>query len=237
MPRKTAKPGRTTPPHWRHQSKELGGQGYNQLVLDDTPGQLRTQLHTTQNQTWLQMGHLLHQADNHRAASEALVSKLRTDAWGGLRAARGVMLSTFGLGWRCRAKPPSPQATTPRHGLGQTSATVGHHLQPRPQAPTKPWPWPAHKVNTPNCRRTWVTRSNKINCPTWKTPTLPSLAKAGVGITAGQDLILSANDTTQIASGQDSQIASGGQARVHTGQAIGILAGAIQAGNEAAGKV
>ena len=52
----------------------------------------------------------------------------------------------------------------------------------------------------------------------------------------GQDLILSANDTAQIASGQDSQIASGGQARIHTGQAIGILAGAIQAGGEAAGK-
>ncbi|MBF4499638.1 DUF2345 domain-containing protein, partial [Vibrio vulnificus] len=30
--------------------------------------------------------------------------------------------------------------------------------------------------------------------------------------------------------------AVGGQARIHTGQAIGILAGAIQPGNEAAGK-
>lgn len=78
-------------------SKEFGGSGYNQLVLDDTPGQLRTQLHTTQNQTWLQMGHLLHQADNHRGSFRGLGFELRTDAWGGLRAARGVMLSTFGL--------------------------------------------------------------------------------------------------------------------------------------------
>ncbi|MBP7484897.1 MAG: DUF2345 domain-containing protein, partial [Aquabacterium sp.] len=62
------------------------------------------------------------------------------------------------------------------------------------------------------------------------------VGKAGVGITAGQDLILSGGDTAQIASGQDSQMASGGQARIHTGQAIGILAGAIQAGTEAAGK-
>ncbi|MDE2430889.1 MAG: DUF2345 domain-containing protein, partial [Burkholderiales bacterium] len=58
----------------------------------------------------------------------------------------------------------------------------------------------------------------------------------GVGITAGQDLILSSDNVAQIASGQDSQIASGGQARIHTGQAIGFLAGAIQAGNEAVGK-
>ena len=46
----------------------------------------------------------------------------------------------------------------------------------------------------------------------------------------------SSQDTTQIASGQDTHVAVGGQTRIHTGQAIGILAGAIQPGAEAAGK-
>ena len=78
-------------------------------MLDDTPGQLRTQLHTTQNQTWLQMGHLLHQADNHRGSFRGIGFELRTDAWGGLRAARGVMLTTFGLGG----------------GVGQTAEPAG----------------------------------------------------------------------------------------------------------------
>ncbi len=90
-------------------SKEFGGNGYNQLVFDDTPGQLRTQLHSSQSQTWLQMGHLLHQAGNHRGSFRGLGFELRTDAWGGLRAARGVMLSTFGLG----------------NGLGQTATPAG----------------------------------------------------------------------------------------------------------------
>jgi uncharacterized protein involved in type VI secretion and phage assembly len=63
-------------------SQEFGGSGHNQLVLDDTPQQLRTRLHTTQAQTWLEMGHLLHQADNHR---------------GSLRVARGLLLSTYSL--------------------------------------------------------------------------------------------------------------------------------------------
>ncbi|HYR26503.1 MAG TPA: type VI secretion system Vgr family protein, partial [Aquabacterium sp.] len=90
-------------------SKEFGGSGHNQLVLDDTPGQLRTQLHTTQSQTWLQMGHLLHQADNHRGSFRGQGFELRTDAWGGLRAARGVMLTTFGL----------------RAGPGQTAEPAG----------------------------------------------------------------------------------------------------------------
>ena len=78
-------------------SKEFGGSGHNQLVLDDTPQQLRARLHTTQAQTWLEMGHLLHQADNHRGSLRGQGLELRTDAWGGLRAARGVLLSTYGL--------------------------------------------------------------------------------------------------------------------------------------------
>jgi hypothetical protein len=67
-------------------------------------------------------------------------------------------------------------------------------------------------------------------------PNIALIGKAGIGLTAGQDLHLSSGDTTQIASGQDTHWAVGGQARVQTGQAIGVLAGAIQPGTEAAGK-
>jgi type VI secretion system secreted protein VgrG len=67
-------------------------------------------------------------------------------------------------------------------------------------------------------------------------PNIALMGKAGIGLTAGQDLHLSAQDSVAIASGQDTHWAVGGQARVHTGQAIGVLAGAIQAGGEAAGK-
>jgi type VI secretion system secreted protein VgrG len=57
-----------------------------------------------------------------------------------------------------------------------------------------------------------------------------------VGLTAGQDLHISAQDTATLGAGQDQHWAVGGQARIHTGQAIGVLAGAIQPGAEAAGK-
>ena len=216
-------------------SKELGGTGYNQLVFDDTPGQLRTQLHTTQNQTWLQMGHLLHQADNHRGSLRGTGFELRTDAWGGLRAARGVMLSTFGLS----------------NGLGQTADPAGDNApgmalakQAQQLASTFNQAAGTHQTVALASAQGEHAQLPQNLGHTLDTDKLPHMAepnvaivgKAGVGITAGQDLILSANDTAQIASGQDSQIASGGQARIHTGQAIGILAGAIQAGGEAAGK-
>lgn len=78
-------------------------------MLDDTPNQLRTQLHSTQHQT-ARMGSPAAPADNHRGSFRGLGFELRTDAMGWpLRAARGVMVSTFGL----------------NNGLGQTAEPAG----------------------------------------------------------------------------------------------------------------
>ncbi len=253
-------------------SKEFGGSGYNQLVFDDTPGQLRTQLHSTQSQTWLQMGHLLHQADNHRGSFRGQGFELRTDAWGGLRAARGVMLSTFGLGnglgqsatpagdnapGMALAKQAQQLASTFHQaagihqtvGLATAAGSVGGNKskldgQAAPAAAlTKSLSGMVSTSSLPNAQADAADKatgtggsgqSGKV--PHMADPNISLVGKAGIGLTAGQDLHLSAQDTTQIASGQDTHFAVGGQARVHTGQAIGVLAGAIQPGSEAAGK-
>ncbi|MBI5926704.1 MAG: type VI secretion system tip protein VgrG [Aquabacterium sp.] len=249
-------------------SKEFGGSGYNQLVFDDTPGQLRTQLHSTQSQTWLQMGHLLHQADNHRGSFRGQGFELRTDAWGGLRAARGVMLSTFGLGnglgqtstpagdnapGMALAKQAQQLASTFHQaagthqtvGLATTAGSVGGN---KSNLDDKAAPSAALSkslsgmVSTSSLANAQAdaadkaTRTGQSKVPHMADPNIALVGKAGIGLTAGQDLHLSAQDTTQIASGQDTHFAVGGQARIHTGQAIGLLAGAIQPGSEAAGK-
>ncbi|HEY0821743.1 MAG TPA: type VI secretion system Vgr family protein, partial [Rhizobacter sp.] len=77
-------------------SKEFGGEGFNQLVFDDTPGELRVQLATTQHATQLNLGHLIHQADNHRGHYRGLGFELRTDAYGAVRATNGLLITTFG---------------------------------------------------------------------------------------------------------------------------------------------
>jgi uncharacterized protein involved in type VI secretion and phage assembly len=249
-------------------SKEFGGQGYNQMVFDDTPNQGRMQLHSTQAQTWLQMGHLLHQADNHRGSFRGLGFELRTDAWGGLRAVRGVMLSTYslnnGLGQTgegagdnaagiALAKQMQQLAST-FHQAASTHQTVGlgcaagsrkanacaldDALSPA-AALTKSLSGMVSNTSLPNAvadASDKNTGTGQTKVPHMADPNIALIGKGGIGITAGQDLHLSSNDTTTIASGQDTHFAVGGQARVHTGQAIGILAGAIQPGSEAAGK-
>ncbi len=249
-------------------SKEFGGRGYNQMVFDDTPNQGRMQLHSTQAQTWLQMGHLLHQADNHRGSFRGLGFELRTDAWGGLRAVRGVMLSTYslnnGLGQTgegagdnaagiALAKQMQQLAST-FHQAASTHQTVGlasaagsskanqsaldDALAPA-AALTKSLSGMVSNTSLPNAvadASDKNTGTGQTKVPHMVDPNIALIGKGGIGITAGQDLHLSSNDTTTIASGQDTHFAVGGQARVHTGQAIGILAGAIQPGSEAAGK-
>jgi type VI secretion system secreted protein VgrG len=249
-------------------SKEFGGSGHNQLVLDDTPNQLRTQLHSTHNQTWLQMGHLLHQADNHRGSFRGLGFELRTDGWGGLRAARGVMLSTFGLnnGLGQTAEPAGDnapgmalakqaqqlsqtfhQAATTHQTVGlataagsQQAAQSALNEQAAPSAAlTQSLSGMVSSTSLPNAladAADRLTRSGADKVPHTADPDIALIGKAGIGLTAGQDLHLSSGDTTQIASGQDTHWAVGGQARVQTGQAIGVLAGAIQPGTEATGK-
>jgi type VI secretion system secreted protein VgrG len=249
-------------------SKEFGGSGHNQLVLDDTPNQLRTQLHSTQHQTWLQMGHLLHQADNHRGSFRGLGFELRTDGWGGLRAARGVMVSTFGLnnGLGQTAEPAGDnapgmalakqaqqlsqtfhQAATTHQSVGLATAAgsqqAGQSALNDRAAPsaalTKSLSGVVSNTSLPNAvadAADRLTQGGTDKVPHMTDPDIALVGKAGIGLTAGQDLHLSSGDTTQIASGQDTHWAVGGQARVQTGQAIGILAGAIQPGSEAAGK-
>ncbi len=79
-----------------------------------------------------------------------------------------------------------------------------------------------------------ATGSDKL--PHMADPNIALVGKAGIGLTAGQGWHVSSQDTTQMASGQDSHWAVGGQVRVQAAQGIGVLAGAIQAGTEAAGK-
>jgi type VI secretion system secreted protein VgrG len=61
-------------------------------------------------------------------------------------------------------------------------------------------------------------------------PIVAVAAKAGLGVTAAQSVQLASGEIVTVMSGQDTQFVAGGQLRMHTGQAIGVLGGAMQAG-------
>ncbi|MGA3954158.1 type VI secretion system Vgr family protein [Ralstonia nicotianae] len=79
---------------WHSQS--LSGDGYNQWVVDDHPGQLRTRLASSAANSQLSLGYVTsHGATGgERGSWRGTGAELRTDAWAVVRAGGGLLLST-----------------------------------------------------------------------------------------------------------------------------------------------
>jgi type VI secretion system secreted protein VgrG len=90
-----------TKPQWHsngllsgYRSKEFGGSGYNQLVMDDATGQNRLQLYSSSANSYLHMGYLIAQNGNERGGYLGSGFDLKSDAFGAVRAGQGMYLST-----------------------------------------------------------------------------------------------------------------------------------------------
>ncbi|WP_130802877.1 type VI secretion system Vgr family protein [Acinetobacter ihumii] len=75
-------------------SKEIGGEGYNQLRFDDTTGQISAQLHSSHGATQLNLGNLSHPKERATSEGRGEGFELRTDQWGAVRAGKGLYLTT-----------------------------------------------------------------------------------------------------------------------------------------------
>ena len=91
-----------TNPNWHsngilsgYKSKEFGGSGYNQMVMDDATGQNRAQLYSTSANSQLQLGHLIAQSANSRGAYLGSGFDLKSDAFGAVNAGQGLYVTTY----------------------------------------------------------------------------------------------------------------------------------------------
>lgn len=76
-------------------SKEYSGSGYNQLVLDDSTGQTRAQLMSSTANSMLHLGYMVHHSGNVRGSYLGSGFDLKTDAFGAVRANRGLYVTTY----------------------------------------------------------------------------------------------------------------------------------------------
>lgn len=239
-------------------SKEFGQNGYNQLVLDDTNQQQRIQLKSTQHSSELNLGHLIHQADNYRGSFRGTGTELRTDAWGALRGGRGVAMSTWSITPEAGAGDMAPamalikQADLLAHSLSKAAAThqtvqlagaIGstaseQSLIDDQAAPLKALQIVASGMVDARNESAAVDDAQQKNSTTGQgklphltDPAIIQAGKAGIAHVAGKNLQYANGETLTFASGEDSNFAIAGRTRIHSGQAIGLLAGAIKAGD------
>ncbi|MDR3409649.1 MAG: type VI secretion system Vgr family protein [Formivibrio sp.] len=75
-------------------SKEYKGGQYNELLFDDTTGEVRTKLSCEHAKTQLNLGYLTHPRTEGKGEPRGEGAELRTDAAASIRAAHGLLLST-----------------------------------------------------------------------------------------------------------------------------------------------
>jgi type VI secretion system secreted protein VgrG len=100
--------GRATPPAFSHsgnlpgnkalsgiKSKELKGRRYNQMRLDDTPGQISAQLASEHGHSELNLGYLTHPRSDGNGNPRGEGAELRSDEHIAVRAAKGLLLTAW----------------------------------------------------------------------------------------------------------------------------------------------
>lgn len=237
---------------YKTQEFASGGSGYNQLALDDSDAALRVQLKTTQAVTELNLGRLIHQADNHRGSIRGSGFELRSDAFGAIRAARGVLIESR------RQQGPASQP----EAIGDFTAGISLLQQTQSLATSYDAMARTHLATGLSSRRGTIeadsSRLDRQSAPLAAVTqaaqasvagedaspaepgdtaaTVPHLgaavvaysAAAQLGIIAGQALQLAAGETLSDFTGGDHDQAIGGSLSIHSGQSIGVLAGIQQ---------
>lgn len=250
---------------WGIRSKEFGGAGYNQMLFDDTDAQGRVQLKTTQSGTELNLGHLIHTADNYRGSFRGTGAELRTDAYGALRAGGGILFSSYKVEQNAASRDPAGDNAGGMAMLRQaallgktfndaavTHKTVGMagHIGPSQANASSindsAAPLEAMRVaaagmvdgspeNSGEDVAAANTQTGESKVPHSTAALIGIAAKEGFGAVAGQHMQLANGETVSLLSGGDTQQVSGNQFRLRSGQALGILAGAVAAGEGGSG--
>ncbi len=240
-------------------SKEFGGDGYNQIVFDDSDGQLRMQIKSSQSASELNLGHLIHQSGNYRGNVRGVGAELRTDAFGAVRGGSGVLLTTYSSG----GSEPAGDAAAPLALAGQADimaqsfdGVIGAHQgvrlasargtasagASRLDGERSPLAAMTHAVSgtvagdavgaaagDASAKHTEVV-DGKV--PHLTDPLVLMAGRAGLTQAAGRNVQVAAGELVHWSSGQDHNLAVIGSLRVHTGQALGIVAGVQKGGAE-----
>lgn len=240
-------------------SVALGVDGYaqqtNQLVFDDTTGRLRTKLSTDRAATQLNLGHLIHQADNYRGSFRGTGWELRTDAYGAMRAGKGVLFSTY-YGSTPDAQPEPAAENTPgialmkqakgfadtfnqaaaahqtvQFILAKGGALNGEQKQSRLDDKQAPIAAMLDRISGRVSAQDGSTAGQGTQIPHMHAPLVVVTAQAGIGIAAADGLHIAAEEAAHLSSGRDMHLGVGEAFSMHSGQAIGLLSTAVSAGD------
>ncbi len=228
-------------------SKELQGGQYNELLFDDTPGEVRAKLSSETGKTQLNQGYLTHPRQNGKAEARGEGFELRTDQHGALRAGHGLLISTEaqnGAGGKQLARSHAQSQLESALALSQTlaetaSAQFADTLETGPEAISpdntpqgkKPTGHLQHQVDA---LRAWEAGSNTdkegktAQDQAGQQPLLILSAPAGIASLTEQSHTLSAGANLNLVTQRDTNHTTGRRWLHNVGQHISLFVAGVK---------
>lgn len=213
--------GGSTPPVWNthgllsgHRSKEYGGNGYNQLLFDDSTGQSRVHLYSTSSQSHLHLGYLVQHADNTRGAFLGNGFDLKSDAYGAIRAGQGLFVTTHptSVAQPLNATLASQQLVTAEalvETLSQASVAGRAESLQDGQDALKAFTDATQKSVPGNTSGSHTAGGGSGNANGFSRPVLLMASPAGVAVSTQQSTQITADQHVNIVSGRNTHIVTG----------------------------
>jgi uncharacterized protein (DUF2345 family) len=239
---------RNSAAQWGVRSKEFGASGYNQLLFDDTDAQGRIQLKSSHAASELNLGHLVHAADNFRGSLRGAGAELRTDAYGAVRAGAGLLVTSYQIRHAAGTREPAGdnaaaiamlkqagKLADTFSGAAATHATVplAAHLGARKQGASmldeKAAPLPAllktvsGMVGSSNLNAALGDAAKKNTDTAGER--IPHLASGMIGISAQGGLGVNAGQSMQLANGETVSLLSGQDSQFLSGGQLRVHSG------------
>lgn len=198
-----------------YRSKEYNGNGYNQLVMDDSTAQNRVHLYSSSYQSHLHLGYLVEQSNNARGAFLGNGFDLKSDAYGAIRAGQGLFVSTHSAAVK---QPLDVTAAAEQLASAKSVVEFASQSSVSNQAESLDEGRDALKKFTDAAQYN-VTGSAATggrtggggtgNANGFSTPIMLIASPAGVGVSTQDSAQLTANQQVNIVSGKNTHVAAG----------------------------
>lgn len=225
--------GKTPPPSFSRASRLPGdrylsgivsregksqSQRYNQLRMDDTPGEISAQLESVHGHSQLNLGYLTHPRQDGKADPRGQGFELRTDDSGAIRTAKSLLISA----WKRLDAAGTQLASSEHLALMQDCLdlfkTLGEYAAQHQGMPVDPAPQDGLKADLeagPGARNADVAGDAK--------PTVSLTGPAGIAFSTPKTIVSYAGVNLDTVAQQHMQLASGKRFNVNAGKGISLF--------------
>jgi type VI secretion system secreted protein VgrG len=183
---------------------------YNQLCMDDTPGEISAQLASAHGQSQLHLGYLTHPRSNSYARARGEGFELATNHSGAIRSAKSLLLSAWGRLDACGTQMDNAEHLALMQDCLDLFKTLGQYAASHQGVAVDEAPQTALKAD--------LAEGASVK------PTLSMTAPAGLALTTPAAIVSYAGKNIDSVAQQHLQMTSGERMNLHSGKALSLFA-------------